>query len=89
MKKHLLAAALVALTMTAAHAAGSAPCEAQATDKKLSGAARTSFVTKCNRDAAAAAQKTCDAQAADKKLAGAAKTSFTQKCVRDATGAAK
>lgn len=89
MTKQLLAVAVAALTMTAAHATGSATCEAQATDKKLHGAARTSFVTKCDKDAAAAAQKTCDAQAAERRLAGAAKTSFTQKCVRDATGASK
>jgi hypothetical protein len=49
MTKQLLFAALAAVTMTAAHAAGSATCEAQATDKKLSGAARTSFVTKCDK----------------------------------------
>lgn len=89
MTKQLLAAAIAALTMTAAHAAGSATCEAQATDKKLSGAARTSFVTKCDKDAKHAAKQTCDAQAADKKLHGAAKDSFTKKCVKDATGAGK
>jgi len=59
-----------------------ATCVAQATDKKLAGAAKTSFMTKCEKDAKAA----CDSQAADKKLAGAAKTSFTKKCVSDATG---
>ena len=57
-------------------------CAAQATDKKLAGAAKTSFLKKCAADAAAA----CDKQAADKKLAGAAKTSFTKKCSADATG---
>jgi hypothetical protein len=59
-----------------------ASCVAQATDKKLAGAAKTSFLKKCDADATAA----CDTQAADKKLAGAAKTSFTKKCVKDATG---
>ena len=49
----------------------------QATDKKLAGAAKTSFLTKCERTA-------CEGQAADKKLAGAAKTSFVKKCVKDA-----
>lgn len=57
-------------------------CTVQAIDKKLAGAAKTSFLTKCEKDAGA----TCDKQAADKKLAGAAKTSFTNKCVRDAVG---
>jgi len=52
-------------------------CMTQATDKKLAGAAKTSFLTKCERTA-------CEGQAADKKLAGAAKTSFVKKCVTDA-----
>lgn len=57
-------------------------CNAAATEKKLAGAAKTSFLKKCEKDAAA----TCDTNAADKKLAGAAKTSFTKKCVKDAVG---
>jgi hypothetical protein len=52
-------------------------CATQATDKKLAGAAKTSFMTKCERTA-------CEGQAADKKLAGAAKASFVKKCVTDA-----
>lgn len=55
-------------------------CATQATDKKLAGAAKTSFMTKCERTA-------CQAQAADKKLHGAAEASFVKKCVKDATGA--
>ena len=57
-------------------------CKAQATDKKLSGAALTSFMKKCETDATTA----CDTAATDKKLAGAAKVSFTKKCVSDAVG---
>jgi hypothetical protein len=57
-------------------------CKATATDKKLAGAAQTSFMKKCQADAT----KACEATAADKKLAGAAKTSFTKKCVNDAVG---
>ncbi|HVY14380.1 MAG TPA: hypothetical protein VHB27_04070 [Rhodopila sp.] len=73
----------VLLSVTAAQAwADSASCTAQATDKKLAGAAKTSFMTKCK----ATAQASCDAQAKDKKLAGAAKTSFVKKCVADAAG---
>ena len=59
-----------------------ASCVATATDKKLAGAAKNSFMKKCDADAATS----CDTQAADKKLFGAAKTSFTKKCVADATG---
>ena len=62
--------------------AQSPSCNAQAAEKKLAGAAKTSFVTKCEKDAGAA----CDKQAAEKKLSGAAKTSFTTKCVKDAVG---
>lgn len=58
-------------------------CIANADAKHLAGAARTSFLGKCQRDA----QTACTTQATDKKLAGAAKTSFTNKCVKDAVGA--
>ena len=42
---------------TAAFAANPA-CDAQAAEKKLAGAAKTSFVKKCEKDAAEAATKT-------------------------------
>lgn len=78
--------ALTALTL--ALLAGSAwaegpSCHAGAAEKKLAGAAKNSFLKKCEKDAMA----TCDAAAAEKKLAGAAKNSFTKKCVKDAVGA--
>ena len=57
-------------------------CKATATDKKLAGAALTSFMKKCEKDA----KTSCDTAAADKKLAGAAKASFTKKCTSDAIG---
>jgi hypothetical protein len=79
--------ALVALTLGLAVAPGLAyadgSCAATAADKKLAGAAKTSFMTKCANDAKAA----CDKQADDKSLKGAARTSFTTKCAKDATGA--
>ncbi len=52
-------------------------CMTQATDKKLAGAAKTSFLTKCERTS-------CEGQAKDKKLYGAAKASFVKKCATDA-----
>ena len=58
-------------------------CSAQATAKKLHGAAETSFLKKCTSDV----KMKCDADAKAKNLHGAAATSFTAKCVRDATGA--
>ncbi len=57
-------------------------CAAQATQKKLAGAALNSFMKKCERDAATAS---CSAAATEKKLSGAARNSFTKKCVKDAT----
>ena len=84
MIKTIAAALLVAALIGAPTLAfADASCSAQATDKKLAGAAKTSFLKKCTTDATA----DCDKQAADKKLAGAAKASFTKKCVADATGA--
>jgi hypothetical protein len=88
MLRSMIVAAIALVASNVAFAANPA-CEAQATEKKLSGAAKNSFVTKCEKDAAAAATKTCETQATEKKLAGAAKTSFTKKCVSDATAAAK
>jgi hypothetical protein len=51
-------------------------------EKKLAGAARTSFMKKCQADALTA----CTASASDKKLAGAAKASFLKKCQADVVG---
>ena len=76
----IVAAGLVLGMASAALADGS--CKTNAMDKKLAGAALTSFMKKCQTDAA----KLCDDQSAAKKLAGAAKTSFTKKCVNDAVG---
>ena len=80
MRKLIVAAVLAASTM--AVQAADMTCTAAAAEKKLAGAAKNSFMKKCEKDAAAA----CDAAAAEKKLAGAAKTSFTKKCVKDAVG---
>jgi len=96
----LLCAAVVAMTAvvlqgkflaTDARAADMAAtsCEDQAVGKdgkKLSGAAKTSFMKKCETENKAAA---CEDKAVDKngkKLAGAAKTSFMKKCETEAKG---
>jgi hypothetical protein len=52
-------------------------CMTTAMGKKLAGAAKTSFMTKCERTS-------CEGQAGDKKLHGAAMTSFVKKCTKDA-----
>ena len=69
------------LSATAAHAQ-SVTCKAQATEKKLAGAAQTSFLKKCEGDA----RKSCEADSKAKKLSGAAKNSHMKKCVDDAVG---
>jgi len=66
--------------------AGDTGCQARAAEKKLAGAAKASFLKKCDADAGAS---TCTTQAADKKLAGAAKASFVKKCEADAKTAGK
>lgn len=79
MKKTMIALALAAFA-GGASAAGN--CTVSADEKKLSGAARASFMKKCESDARA----TCEKGAADRKLAGAAKDANIKKCVADAVG---
>jgi uncharacterized membrane protein len=74
-------AALLATTPIAAYAQA-ANCKAAAAEKKLAGAALSSFIKKCQADAKSA----CEQSAAEKKLSGAARSSFTGKCVRDKVG---
>ena len=82
MLKPILLALFSSLIAFSAAAEGPS-CNATAAEKKLAGAARNSFIKKCEKDA----QSSCEAQAGEKKLAGAAKNSFVKKCVKDAVGA--
>jgi hypothetical protein len=86
MKHIVLALAFAFVVPSVAHADDS--CEAKAAEKKLAGAAKGSFIKKCQKDAAAekgkAAEASCQNQAFMKKLNGAAKASFVKKCVKDA-----
>ena len=75
-------AAAVAMCFAATSFAQAASCKVDSAEKKLAGAAKNSFMKKCETDA----HTKCDTEAADKKLAGAAKASFTKKCVGDAVG---
>lgn len=80
-----LALALSAVLFVLAAPAGAATCAAQATEKKLAGAAKNSFMKKCQADAGAPAENAeCAMKAKEKKLAGAAKNSFMKKCAADA-----
>jgi len=80
MISHILA--IFALTIAGGAFAADATCMAQVTEKKLAGAAKTSFTKKCETGVKA----TCEATSAEKKLAGAAKNSFEKKCLKDAVG---
>jgi hypothetical protein len=91
MTKYLLSFAfsLFVLFPVMAQAADSG-CEAKAVSKAgkpLAGAAKTSFMKKCEADAAtASATAACEPKALSKdgkNLSGAAKNSFMKKCVAD------
>lgn len=89
MKKILTLLALgLTLGLGNAHAKDvAAECAAKAAEKKLAGAAKTSFEKKCIADAGGAAappaSPACEKSADDKKLHGAARTSHIKKCMAD------
>lgn len=74
-----LASFVVAMVMAGAALAQEQSCSTTAAEKKLAGAARKSFLTKCEKTR-------CEAAAREKKLAGAAKQSFEKKCLKEAMG---
>jgi len=57
-------------------------CEMKAADKKLNGAAKNSFVKKCEKDARAV----CENDEISKKTNGAAKEAHIKKCIKDSVG---
>ena len=82
----LMLVLLAGLMAAGSALAQSTDCEAKAVGKNgkpLSGAAKTSFMKKCEADAKGAAAPSCESQAVSKDgkpLAGAAKASFIKKC---------
>jgi hypothetical protein len=77
MKRLFLAVLLSAFAVGSAMAQETCESKAVGKDgKPLAGAAKTSFVHKCQRDACAAKAVSSDG----KKLSGAAKSSFMKKC---------
>lgn len=85
MNRIMLTSLLTLLTLPVAWAEpAAAACEAKAIDKNgkpLAGAAKSSFMKKCEKQEKTA--KACEEKAIDKNgkpLAGAAKTSFIKKC---------
>ncbi len=87
MKSSLIAALVATVTLLAGQAHAADACADKAAEKKLAGAAKTSFMKKCERDMAPPADAACTTAATEKKLAGAAKTSFVKKCEKDAMAA--
>ena len=91
MKKTLMTALFTACALFASQGYAADGCAAKAVDKNgkaLAGAAKTSFMKKCEADAGAggSGQAACEAKAIDKNgkaLAGAAKTSNMKKCMAD------
>ena len=80
----LLTACFLTLGLLAGQAyAANAACEKSADEKKLAGAARSSHVKKCEKEAGAGGNAACEKSADDKKLAGAARTSHIKKCSAD------
>ena len=80
--KRIIFAALV-MSFAAGSAMAQTTCESRAMGKDgkpLVGAAKTSFVTKCKKDACADKAVSKD----NKPLSGAAKNSFMAKCQKDA-----
>lgn len=77
MMKSIVLAAALSFVATSAFAS----CASDSAAKKLAGAAKTSFMKKCEADAKAKCEMDTD-----KKLAGAAKASHMKKCVNDAVG---
>lgn len=75
---------------SAAAAPGAPGCEARAIDKNgkmLAGAAKNSFLKKCEADSMDPVTRSCEAKAMGKNgkaLAGAAKSSYMKKCKADA-----
>lgn len=86
-----LSVLILSLFAAAAVQAGNPDCAAKAAEKKLAGAAKNSFMKKCEKDAAGGgeAKGACETRATEKKLAGAAKASFMKKCEQDAAAPAK
>ncbi|MFZ2268182.1 MAG: hypothetical protein WAV95_11460 [Azonexus sp.] len=78
---------LLAIAFSASSVYAADDCAARAAEKKLAGAAKNSFMKKCQADAKGPEVTACEATAKEKKLAGAAKNSFVKKCAADAVAA--
>lgn len=86
----ILIAALASLFALNVHAQAAGDCESRAVGKNgkpLTGAAKSSFMKKCQSEAAGGSASACETKAVGKDgkpLAGAAKASFMKKCEAEA-----
>ena len=80
MKKIIVSLAAVLLMMSNSH--GESSCKATSIEKKLSGAAKNSFMKKCEKDA----QVMCASDEISQRTRGAAKKAHIIRCVKDAVG---
>ena len=70
---------IIAALFLSQHAFAESPCEMRAAEKKLSGAAKNSFIKKCEKDARAV----CEKDDISKRTSGAAKEAHIKKCISD------
>jgi hypothetical protein len=78
--KSALFAVLALFVMNTAFAQSA--CETKAAEKKLNGAAKNSFVKKCEKDA----REICENDDISKRTNGAAKEAHIKKCMKDTVG---
>ena len=84
--KKLLAVLVATFAVTSVYAADD--CAAKAAEKKLAGAAKTSFMKKCTAESRCRRRKQLVKRLPKRRnMAGAAKNSFVKKCVADAGAA--
>ncbi len=88
--RNLIVVAIASLFIATSAFAADESCEAKAVGKNgkpLAGAAKSSFMKKCEKNAAPAAASSCEARAVSKDgkpLAGAAKAASIKKCEANA-----
>jgi hypothetical protein len=70
------------LALFALQATAEPTCQAMAAENKLAGAAKASFIKKCEKDARAKCETAADKQ----KLAGAARNGNVRRCLQETTG---
>lgn len=81
----LIAAVLVAAATSSIAATPSLECTRLADEKRLTGAAKASYLRKCEADADGGVLGACQRAAETKKLAGAARNGHIKRCLAENT----